>query len=308
MAHGTRIDNGAMAIALTSAPTDHPEARAARLEMPPRAADCHVHVFGPRARFPYAPTLSQPPAEAPKEALFALHRRFGIERCVVVQSVVHGFDNRAVEDVLRSAPGRYLGIALVPLDIPSSELARLAALGFRGVRFNFMKHLQPQVPMAEVMAFSRRLEPHRMHLQVHCEADLLPELAPLLARSPVPVVIDHMGRVDARRGARQAPFVALQELLQRPDSNVWVKVSGIDRIDANEGPVDGYRAGVALARQLVAEHPDRCVWGSDWPHPNHTHVPDDTVLVEALAAIAPAAEQRSRLLVDNPQALYQFAT
>ena len=50
---------------------------------------------------------------------------------MVVQSVVHGFDNRAVEDVLRSAPGRYLGIALVPLDIPSSELARLAALGFR---------------------------------------------------------------------------------------------------------------------------------------------------------------------------------
>ncbi|MEY3872916.1 MAG: hypothetical protein RLZZ296_1911, partial [Pseudomonadota bacterium] len=46
--------------------------------------------------------------------------------------------------------------------------------------------------------------------------------------------------------------------------------------------------------------------GTDWPHPNHTHVPDDGVLVDRLRAIAPTPDLLDKLLVRNPQALYQF--
>jgi 2-pyrone-4,6-dicarboxylate lactonase len=63
---------------------------------------------------------------------------------------------------------------------------------------------------------------------------------------------------------------------------------------------------VVLARALVERFPDRCVWGSDWPHPNHTHIPDDGVLVDALAEIATGDQVLEQLLVRNPQTLYKF--
>ena len=112
-----------------------------QLRLPANACDAHVHVFGPTHRFPYASDSATQPAEAPKEKLFALHKMLGITRCVVVQSMVHGLDNAVVEDAIAAGQGRYLGVALTPVSVDHTELKRLAAAGFRAVRFNFMKHL-----------------------------------------------------------------------------------------------------------------------------------------------------------------------
>ncbi|MFO0521978.1 MAG: amidohydrolase family protein [bacterium] len=68
-----------------------------------------------------------------------------------------------------------------------------------------------------------------------------------------------------------------------------------------------YHHGVTMAHALWRAHGDRCVWGSDWPHPSQTHIPDAAALVAALAQIAPSETERQRLLVDNPQRLYRFA-
>jgi len=274
------------------------------LQLPPGACDAHVHVFGPAARFPYAPGRNFTPVDAPRETLFALHRQLGIERCVIVQSAVHGFDNRVVEDAIQAGQGRYLGVALVPVNVADSELQRLAAAGFRGVRFNFMKHLSAAAGVDEVVALSPRLKAAGLHLQVHFESSLVHALGPALARCAVPVVIDHMGRVDATLGAAHADFAALHALLANPLFHV--KLSGIDRIDSNPAAAPAYAQGVALARVLLESYPERCLWGTDWPHPNHTHVPDDGALVDALARIAPDTTQREWLLVRNPQAFYRF--
>ena len=86
--------------------------------LPPGACNAHCHVFGPRERFPYAADATfVPKADAPKEALFALNDRLGLERCVVVQSACHGFDNSATQDALTSRPGSYRGIALLPTNV-----------------------------------------------------------------------------------------------------------------------------------------------------------------------------------------------
>lgn len=268
--------------------------------LPVGACDAHVHVFGPLARFPLNPTQTWTPVDAPKETLFALHKAMGIERCVIVQSLVHGFDNAVVEDAIAAGGGRYLGVALVPHTVGDAELLRLKAVGFRGVRFNFVKHLPSAASPEDVVALTHRLAAHDMHLQVHFASALIHELAPVLARSAVPVVIDHMGRVDATLGPNGADFQALLRLLG--DEKFYVKVSGADRL-GGEPP---YAAGVALATRLLREFPERCFWGTDWPHPNHTHVPDDGVLIDTLAMIAPTEALRHALLVNNPQRLYQF--
>jgi len=89
-------------------------------------------------------------------------------------------------------------------------------------------------------------------------------------------------------------------------SHVHVKVSGIDRIEATARAGSGYPMGKKLAGCLVENFPEQCVWGLDWPHPNHTHIPDDGELVDALSQIAPSKELLEKLLVINPQALYKF--
>lgn len=275
------------------------------LQLPALSCDSHVHVFGPVSRFPYAANRRATPLEAPKEALFALHRQLGIDRCVIVQSITHGTDNSAVEDAIAAGQGRYLGVALVSPEVPDAELLRLAEAGFRGVRFNFMRHIAGSASVEQVLALTPRLAAVGMHLQVHFESELVHELSAPLKRSQVPVVIDHMGRVDATKGVSHEDFQALLQLLEH--RLFHVKVSGIDRIDANAAAALRYRNGVALARTIVQRHPERCVWGTDWPHPNHTHIPDDAVLVEAISEITDGGVHLEQLMVHNPQNLYRFS-
>jgi 2-pyrone-4,6-dicarboxylate lactonase len=273
------------------------------LRLPPGACNAHCHVFGPRERFPYAADAAFVPAEdAPREALYALNDRLGLQRCVVVQSSCHGYDNRATAHAIAGRPRDYRGIALLPTDVAEAELQRLDAQGFRGVRFNYMGHLGRSVPIEQVLQLAARLAPLGWHLQIHGDPRLLTELAAPLKQSPVPVVIDHIGRIDAGLGLEQPDFQALIALLR--DERFWVKVSGMDRI-TRQGPP--YADAQPYARTLVAEFGDRVLWGNDWPHPNHAGpVPDEQQLVELVAAIAPTEAQRQALLVDNPQRLYRF--
>jgi 2-pyrone-4,6-dicarboxylate lactonase len=281
-------------------PTFHTNPSKPKLRLPPGSWDTHCHIFGPKAQFPFAPTSTSDPADAPKERLFALHALLGIERCVIVQTSVHGTDNRVVEDALLAKGGAYLGIALLPTTVTCAELRTMDGLGFRGVRFNFMKHLHQQASIEEVMGLGSRLADVGWHLQIHMESSLIEAMTPSLKQSVVPVVIDHIGRVDAGLGLSQAPFQSLRRLIE--SDNFWVKVSGCDRITRTGPP---YADALPFARQLVAEFPDRVLWGTDWPHPHHAApIPDDGVLVDLIGEMAPTDELRRLLMVDNARRLY----
>jgi 2-pyrone-4,6-dicarboxylate lactonase len=280
----------------------HPSPSKPKLKLPPGACDTHFHVFGPQSRFPFAAERSYTPAgDAPRETLFALHAHLGIERGVVVQSAAHGYDNSAAADLIQAGKGNYVGVALVSPDVTDAQLTALHGQGFCGARFHYMEHLGSASPIDEVMRFAARLAPLGWHLQIHLDAKRIEALAPALGRSPVPVVIDHMGRIDASLGLDQKPFRALLELSERP--HVWVKVSGAERASRQGAP---WRDAIAFARRLVAECGNRALWGTDWPHPNLKEVPDDGLMVDLIAEIAPGEAERRSLLVDNPQRLYRF--
>jgi 2-pyrone-4,6-dicarboxylate lactonase len=282
-------------------PSFNPRPSKPRLALPRGACDSHFHVFGPASKFPFGEGRAYTPADAPKEALFALHKHLGIERGVVVQSAAHAFDNSASADLIAAKPKNYVGVALLRVSVSIDELQELNRQGFRGVRFHYMEHPGGGASIEEVIVFAGRLADLGWHLQIHCEGFRIGELAPALKRSPVPVVIDHIGRVDASRGLGHEHFTNLVSLLN--NSNIWVKVSGCERISRQSSP---WQDAIPFARMLVEEFPEQTLWGTDWPHPNLKEIPDDGVMVDNLAAIAPSGKQRQALLVDNPARFYGF--
>ena len=281
-------------------PSYHNNPTEPKLKLPPGSCDAHFHVFGPKAKFPYAEKAAYVPADAPKDVLIDRHMFLGIERGVVVQSAAHGFDNAASADLIADMKGKYVGVALVPVNVDMSELKRLHEQGFRGVRFNYMQHLGGGPQISDVMRLSSKLAALGWHLQLHLESRLIQQMTPELKLSPVPVVIDHMGRIDASVGLDQTYFGHLLKLLE--DKRFWVKVSGLERASRMGAP---YSDAVPFARKLVGEFGERCVWGSDWPHPNLNAIPDDGQLVDLIAEFADE-KQRQALLVDNPMKLYKF--
>jgi 2-pyrone-4,6-dicarboxylate lactonase len=276
-----------------------------RFVPPPGAVDAHCHVFGPMAQFPFSPKAKYLPQDAGPDALFALRERLGFTRNVIVQASCHGTDNRATLHAITQSDGRARGVAVVDPAITDAELVALHAGGMRGVRFNFLKRLVDDAPKDRFLDLSRRL-PQGWHVVIYFEADILAELRPFIDAIPVPIVVDHMGRPDVTQGPDGADMKAFRALLDsRPD--IWFKPTCPDRLDALKqcGGGDPWDAFALAVAPLVADYPDRCIWGTDWPHPNmEDEIPDDGHLVDMIPRIARTAELQNKLLVANPMKLY----
>src|ERR1700735_3616205 len=93
-----------------------------KFKPPAGAVDAHCHVFGPEAKFPYAPERKYTPCDAPKEKLFALRDFLGFDKNVIVQASCHSKDNRAMVDALESSNNKAKGIAFVGEEITDAEL------------------------------------------------------------------------------------------------------------------------------------------------------------------------------------------
>lgn len=265
---------------------------------PPAGAwDCHCHVFGPQDQFPYAPERSYTPADVPVAAVMRLHRHMGFDHAVLVQPAAHGMDHAALLDGLEQAGGRYRGVMLVAGDGAGLPFAALHGRGMRGVRYNLMPHLGAAPDMGMVRAVAERIAPLGWHLCVHLDGHQLPSLDPWLALG-VPLLIDHMARIDLSAHA-DGQVDRLVGLLGH--DRVFIKLSAADRLSLDGPP---YRDAVAIARRLFEAAPERCIWGTDYPHPNHRAVPDDRTLVDLIPSIAPDAHSQQRLLIDTPGRLY----
>jgi predicted TIM-barrel fold metal-dependent hydrolase len=285
----------------TIAPPD-PNPKKPRLVLPPLSCDSHFHVFGPHGKFPYAPNRPFTPTDAPKEDLFRLHEFLGFQRGVFVQSTCHGTDNRVLVDLLTAGKGRYRGAALLDPSVADAEVERLDDAGVRGVRLHFLGgHLGAAKPREDMLKIIDKVAPYGWHIEMHVGGNNVVDLYEFITTIEAPVVIDHIGRIDIAEGLHGKAFSVLRRLLDR--GNIWVKLSGTDRISKQKYP---YADAVPFARDLAAHAPERVVWGTDWPHPNHNAVPNDGELVDLIAEIAPDERKRRLMLVDNPAKLFGF--
>lgn len=268
---------------------------------PAGAVDAHCHVFGPMARFPFSSKAKYLPEDAGPNMLFALRDRLGFARNVIVQASCHGTDNSATLDAIAQSGGRARGVAVVDPAITDAELERLHEGGMRGVRFNFLKRLVDDAPKDKFLEVAKRIAPLGWHVVVYFETDILEEMRLFLDAIPTLIVIDHMGRPDVSQGPDGADMKAFRGLLDSRD-DIWTKATCPDRLDPAGAPWDDFARSVA---PLVADYPDRVLWGTDWPHPNmEKAIPDDGALVDMIPRIAPTVELQRKLLVDNPMRLY----
>ena len=265
------------------------------------AVDAHCHVFGPMSHFPFSPKAKYVPEDATPEMLFSLRDQLGFSRNVIVQASCHGTDNAATLSAIARSNGMARGVAVVEPEIDHEQLRMLHDGGIRGVRFNFLKRLVDNAPKDKFIEIAKRVESLGWHVVVYFEAELLAELRSFLEAIPVPIVIDHMGRPDVTQGPDGADMRALRELLDSRD-DIWFKATCPDRLDASGPPWEDFAGAVA---PLVADYPDRCLWGTDWPHPNmQDAIPDDGTIVDMIPRIATTATLQQKLLVDNPMRLY----
>ena len=278
----------------------HPNPSKPTYVPPLGAVDAHCHVFGPEAEFPFSAKAKYLPEDATPEMLFALRDRLGFAKNVIVQASCHGSDNRATLNAIAKSNGKARGVAVVDPAISEDELQALHEGGMRGIRFNFLKRLVDNAPKDKFLEVSRRL-PAGWHVVIYFEADILEELRPFMDAIPVPLVVDHMGRPDVTQGPDGPDMRAFRRLLDsRPD--IHFKATCPDRLDPTGDPWNKFAEAV---RPLVEAYPDRCLWGTDWPHPNQQNIlPDDGHIVDMIPRIAPTAELQHKLLGANPERLY----
>jgi predicted TIM-barrel fold metal-dependent hydrolase len=271
--------------------------------LPPLACDSHMHIFD--TRFAPSPHWKRTPPDAPVAVYRLLQQRLGTQRTVVVTPSTYGTDNACTLDALDQFGDSARGVAVVEHGVGDAELDRLHARRVRGLRVNFVT---PQswgettpgmlTTLARKVA---RLE--GWHIQVFMHPEQIAALAGVLAALPVPLVVDHLGRIDPAEGPAAAAYGALRRLLD--GGNTWVKLSGAYMRSTVHGP--SYADTLPLGRALVQAAPERLVWGSDWPHT--TEAPgtvNDADLVDLLQAWSGPHATMDRILVDNPARLYGF--
>ena len=258
----------------------------------------HFHVLGPQAQFPYSPTRKYTPPDALLDACMRMHDRLGIARGLEVHANTHGFDNSVDLDAVARSNGRYLAVVRLDGMATREGCEKLHGQGARGVRFAFNPQHGGSLDHSVFDHVLECIEGLGWFVELHFEGAALPGLNDWLASIRAPVVIDHLGRIDPSLGLGQEPFGVLLELARR--DNVWVKLSGADRLTRSGPPFEDV---TPFAHKLIEAAPDRMLWGSDWPHTgvfDAAKMPDDGQLLDALFEFAPDETVREKILIVNP--------
>jgi predicted TIM-barrel fold metal-dependent hydrolase len=289
---------------------------AVNFAVPPHACDTHTHYYGDPKQFPYASRRAYTPEVVPLEQMIALHRALHTERVVIVTPSPFGTDNSVTVAGIKQLGKNARGIAVIDTKTTDGELEAMNRGGIRGIRMisGSAGTSDPAVARQLFQDYAPRMKRIDWHIQMYTSLAIISALKDLVMGSPVPVVFDHFGSVQAKLGLNQPGFADLLDLVR--GGKAYVKVSGVYR-SSTQAP--DYPDVVPFAKALIEANPDRIVWGSDWPHPDTSNVAnlkpneflpfyqiDDGAIFNLLAVWAPDPVIRKKILVDNPARLYGF--
>ncbi len=282
-----------------------------KFDMPAGACDCHTHIHGDPAKFPWFAGRTYTPELALPEEMSALHKALKIQRVVIVTPSVYGTDNSSNTYGMQARGKDARGVAVIGDKTTDGELATLAGLGYKGIRLNLATSgvSDPAVARKRFLAAADRVKSLGWHVQLNTSLAVISAIKDALAASPVPIVFDHYGGAKEELGVTQPGFSDLVDLVK--SGKAFVKIS------VTAGPRKDYGLFTPLAQMLIAANVDRILWGTNWPHPNSgsgnkpTDVTplwpvDDGLVLNWLPVWAPDAAVRKKILVDNPARLYGF--
>jgi len=279
--------------------------------VPSNACDCHTHIIGDPSKFPFFPGKTYTPEPALPQEMTALHHALHIKRVVIVTPSVYGTDNSATLYGIKTRGPTARGIAVIDDKTSEKDLDALENGGVRGIRLNLATGGQADAAAVRQRFTSaiNRLKNRNWHLQIYTGMATISAIKELVFTSPVPVVFDHFGGLQAALGPAQPGFADLVDLLRA--GSAYVKLSGAYRA-STQAP--DYQDVAPFAKGFIVANPDRVLWGTDWPHPNTTPSTkvspflaiDDGRLFNQLAVWAPDPQHRLKILVDNPARLYGF--
>jgi predicted TIM-barrel fold metal-dependent hydrolase len=282
--------------------------RAPLRQVPAGTIDCHAHIFDKYDQYPMDPARKYTPPVCTRESWLNMHRIMGVHRGVQVHGSTYAFDNSITEDFIRTDPDRFRAVAAIAPDASRAHIAKLHEAGFRAAR------LMDQYPNGATTRDLEKIADRIAEFGWHIEINILKGadwigLEKRLMDCPVGLVFDHMGRIRGDVGVESEEFKVIRRLLDnKPDT--WVKISSWYRMSDAPLPAVGmpdYPDMKMFAQTLLNHHVDRCVWGTNWPHPGiPKNMPDDIDLLDLLETWIPNETARQKLFVTNPEKLYDF--
>jgi predicted TIM-barrel fold metal-dependent hydrolase len=275
--------------------------------------DSHVHIVGPTDRYPQVPNRTYLAGVATVDELEHSAAPNGVGRFVIVQPSFYGTDNRLLLQSLNILAGRSRGVAVIDQATSRQTISGFVAQGVRGLRLNLYSRIGDDTPLdLRLKAIEEPAHAANCHIEVIAPLKMLAENAQMLARSRVPIVIDHYG-IYTGHTPGDAQGRALLDLLSLP--HVWIKLSAPYRSSTDDLAT---RPDPDWLAAILAIAPTRCVWGSDWPHtPPHTvqmgsdlHAPYRRLsygaVLDGFIAAVGSTELAERILSENPARLYEF--
>lgn len=280
-----------------------PQPRVPAQKLPPLACDSQFHVFGPAERYPVIPGAPYKMPSATIERALYMHSVLGIQRGLIVQATTYGPDTENILDGLALAGPGYRGCAHASAlkERGDAYLAKLHAAGVRGARFT-RSGLGTSLDVRDIERALARAKELGWFVKVQPEVNGIAETIAPFRHLDLPLIIDHMGRPDPEAGAADPSLQCVLEMLA--EGNTWVMLSLPEKVSKRGPP---WEDSLRIAQRLVEAAPDRCIWGSDWPHPvSVKQPPNDADLLEFLYRCVPDEGTLQKVLVDNPARLFQF--
>jgi predicted TIM-barrel fold metal-dependent hydrolase len=278
-----------------------PHPKKPRKVPPALACDVHAHVCGPRDIFPLVDNRLYNPPEASAAEYIGMLDTLGLARGVLVQPSVYGTDNRAMLEALAAYPDRLRGVAVLPFDVPMTEIERLHALGVRGVRCNIvdLQTGKGQLPVAGLKQLADKIKPLGWHIEFLMHVNEFPDLDVQFASLDVPLVFGHLGYVPTHIGQSEG-FEALLRMAKQ--GKAFIKLTAPYRLTPEAYP---YPTTNAAAQRLMDEVPHCLMWGSDWPHVFiKSAMPNDGDLYNLFLDWVKDESLLKTILVDNPANIY----
>lgn len=270
-------------------------------QVPAGACDCHIHIYD-NDRFSLAPTALSRPPNALWQDYLKVREELGLGRAVIVQATGYALDNRCTLDALAQSNGTARAIVTIEPETALPELQAMEAAGVRGVRFMLVPGGGGALTWEQLEPMAKRAADLGWLINLQLDGRELPQYLARLQALPCKLSIDHNGKFLTPVTPQDESFQSLLKLLD--GGNTWVKLSAPYETSLSGAPA--YEDVSVLARALAKANPDRCLWASNYPHPGRKDSPSNLAMLNLLQDWVPAAQDRQKILVDNPAQLYRF--